>query len=177
MPVPVDPFNFTAGDTAVGDQVDARFAPLYSAMDGALDDDNIDALTQAKLIVPCARRHRLGEGEAYQQLAGGFGTVNLPTVAYSNEVDVSVADTLKITQAGVYLTVLNAPVTVSSVGLLQIRVGGSPIQSAYAFKGFAIVTALMRLSVGNLVTAFYFNDGGAQAGVTGVELSLARLAT
>lgn len=41
MTVPSDPYNFTNGATADGDQVDARFAPLYAALNGALDVDNV----------------------------------------------------------------------------------------------------------------------------------------
>lgn len=40
MPVPSDPFNFTNGAVADAEQVDARFAPLYAALDGALDHTN-----------------------------------------------------------------------------------------------------------------------------------------
>lgn len=47
MTVPTDPYNFTNGSTADGDQVDARFAPLYAALSGALDVDNVlDAILE-----------------------------------------------------------------------------------------------------------------------------------
>lgn len=48
-PVPSDPFDFTNGATADADQVDARFAPLYAALDGALDDENVASFTSAVL--------------------------------------------------------------------------------------------------------------------------------
>jgi hypothetical protein len=49
MPVPTDPFNFSNGATADADQVDARFLPLYTALAGALDDDNVDEFSEAAL--------------------------------------------------------------------------------------------------------------------------------
>ena len=53
MPVPSDPYNFTNGTTADGDQVDARFAPLFAALNHALDDENVASFTSAvlKLLV------------------------------------------------------------------------------------------------------------------------------
>jgi hypothetical protein len=41
MPVPTDPYNFVTDTIADADQVDARFAPLYEALDGALDESNM----------------------------------------------------------------------------------------------------------------------------------------
>lgn len=55
MPVPSDPYNFTNGTTADGDQVDARFAPLYAALDHALDDDNVASFTSAVLKLSVGR--------------------------------------------------------------------------------------------------------------------------
>lgn len=49
MPVPTDPYNFANGATADGDQVDARFAPLFAALNGGLDDTNVAAFTSAVL--------------------------------------------------------------------------------------------------------------------------------
>lgn len=51
MPVPTDPYNFTNGTTADGEQVDARFAALYAALAGGLDASNVSAasLTEALL--------------------------------------------------------------------------------------------------------------------------------
>ena len=44
-PVPVDPYTFAngPGNVADGVQVNERFDPLYEALDGALDDDNLVA--------------------------------------------------------------------------------------------------------------------------------------
>ncbi len=39
-PIPTDPYNFSAGAVADAEQVDARFAPLYAALNGALDQTN-----------------------------------------------------------------------------------------------------------------------------------------
>lgn len=41
MPVPTDPYNFVVDTIADPEQVDARFAPLYEALDGALDETNM----------------------------------------------------------------------------------------------------------------------------------------
>ncbi len=41
MTVPTDPYDFTNGATADAEQVDARFAPLYAALNHALDTDNL----------------------------------------------------------------------------------------------------------------------------------------
>ena len=41
MPVPTDPYNFTNGTPADAEQVDARFALLYAALNGALDASNM----------------------------------------------------------------------------------------------------------------------------------------
>lgn len=41
MPVPADPFDFVNQTVADAEQVDARFAPLYAALDGALDESNL----------------------------------------------------------------------------------------------------------------------------------------
>lgn len=49
MTVPTDPFNFTNGSVADADQVDARFLPLYTALAGALDVDNLLAAVKDKL--------------------------------------------------------------------------------------------------------------------------------
>lgn len=49
MTVPTDPFNFTNGTVADADQVDARFLPLYTALTGALDVDNLLAAVKQKL--------------------------------------------------------------------------------------------------------------------------------
>ena len=55
MPVPSDPYDFTNGATADAEQVDARFAPLYAALDGALDDENVAAFTSAVLKLSVGR--------------------------------------------------------------------------------------------------------------------------
>lgn len=49
MPVPTDPYNFVAGATADAEQVDARFLPLYTALNGALDAENIVAAVREQL--------------------------------------------------------------------------------------------------------------------------------
>lgn len=41
MTVPTDPFLFVNGTVADGSQVNARYAPLYAALSGALDTDNL----------------------------------------------------------------------------------------------------------------------------------------
>lgn len=61
MTVPVDPFNFTNGTTADAEQVDARFAPLYAALDGALDVDNLLAAVKQKLGLSDAGAVRRGK--------------------------------------------------------------------------------------------------------------------
>lgn len=43
MPVPVDPYNFTNGTVADAEQVDARFSPLYAALNAAVDQTNLKA--------------------------------------------------------------------------------------------------------------------------------------
>lgn len=55
MPVPSDPYDFTNGATADAEQVDARFAPLYAALDGALDDENVAAFTSEVLKLTVGR--------------------------------------------------------------------------------------------------------------------------
>jgi hypothetical protein len=40
MPVPTDPFSFANDTLADALQVNARFAPLYATLDGALDESN-----------------------------------------------------------------------------------------------------------------------------------------
>lgn len=65
MPVPTDPYNFTAGEPASGDQVDARFAPLYAALNGALDSTNLAASVRngyLKLATVADRKVAFGSG-------------------------------------------------------------------------------------------------------------------
>ena len=55
MPVPNDPHTFADGGTADGEQVNERFDPLYAALDGALDDDNVASFT-SKILKPTLGR-------------------------------------------------------------------------------------------------------------------------
>jgi hypothetical protein len=50
-PVPTDPYDFTNGGVADAEQVDARFAPLYTALNGALDATNLAAALKSILGV------------------------------------------------------------------------------------------------------------------------------
>lgn len=61
MTVPSDPYNFTNGTTADADQVDARFLPLYTALNGALDVDNLLAAVKQKLGLSDASVVRRGK--------------------------------------------------------------------------------------------------------------------
>lgn len=81
MTVPTDPYNFTNGATADADQVDARFAPLYAALSGALDVDNILDAVLEKLALNDGATIRRGSSiiatsEARSNAA--YGTLTTP---------------------------------------------------------------------------------------------------
>lgn len=70
-PVPTDPFNFINGATADAEQVDARFAPLYAALAGALDDSNVASIGIGKLAAAAWATH----APSLTNVAGGANTV------------------------------------------------------------------------------------------------------
>lgn len=53
MPVPIDPGPFVDDALADADEVNARFSPLYAALDGALDEANM-AVPKGAFRVHCA---------------------------------------------------------------------------------------------------------------------------
>lgn len=61
MTVPVDPHTFTAGTTADASQVNARYLPLYTALNGALDTDNFLPAVLDKIGVSSAATIRRGK--------------------------------------------------------------------------------------------------------------------
>lgn len=63
MTVPTDPFTFNDGGSQVasGVQVNSRFAPLYAALNGALDVDNLLAAVKDKLGLSDATTVRRGK--------------------------------------------------------------------------------------------------------------------
>lgn len=81
MTVPTDPYNFTNGTTADGDQVDARFAPLYAILNGALAADNLGgALLNKwlKLASAVDRKVAFGAFFASTGLGGDRAAYNIP---------------------------------------------------------------------------------------------------
>lgn len=61
MTVPTDPFTFVNGTTADATQVNARYGPLYAALNGALDVDNLLAAVKTKLGLSDAGNVRRGK--------------------------------------------------------------------------------------------------------------------
>lgn len=59
-PVPSDPYNFVTGAVADADQVDARFAPLYASLAGALDAENLATAVRAALALSDPTTSRRG---------------------------------------------------------------------------------------------------------------------
>ena len=62
MPVPTDPYNFVNGDVADADQVDARFSPLYAALDGAVDHSNMAVPKVLSAYLSAATAHLTTQG-------------------------------------------------------------------------------------------------------------------
>jgi hypothetical protein len=60
-PVPTDPYDFTNGGVADAEQVDARFAPLYAALNAGVDETNLAAALKAILGVSDAGTVRSGK--------------------------------------------------------------------------------------------------------------------
>lgn len=81
MTVPSDPYNFTNGATADGDQVDARFAPLYAALNGALDVDNVLDAVLEKLALNDGATIRRGKSiiaTSESRTNTAYGTLTTP---------------------------------------------------------------------------------------------------
>lgn len=62
MTLPTDPYNFTNGATADAEQVDARFSPLYAALNGALEPRNFAAGFGAAQRATLTTAFNLSEG-------------------------------------------------------------------------------------------------------------------
>lgn len=61
----IDPYNFTNGEAADAEQVDARFAAVLGQVNGNLDETNIKdaAVTNVKLAAAAVRQAHIADGE------------------------------------------------------------------------------------------------------------------
>ncbi len=82
MPVPVDPFSFAPNTTIASSQVNARFAPLYAALNAALDASNL-AAGRLDLSAAAGPLSAAGEGLG-DKLALYGGSVNYGLGLQSN---------------------------------------------------------------------------------------------
>lgn len=83
MTVPTDPLTFTdgIGQVASGAQVNARFAPLYATLNGALDVDNMLQAVKEKLGLSDAVSPRRGEAiiaASQARTPGAYGPMATP---------------------------------------------------------------------------------------------------
>lgn len=81
MTVTPDPYTFANATTADATQVNARYAPLYAALNGALDVDNILAAVKEKLGLSDAstvRRGRTVVATAQGRTNTAYGTLATP---------------------------------------------------------------------------------------------------
>lgn len=79
MTVPTDPFNFANGAIADADQVDSRFLPLYTALNGALDVDNLVSTLKEKVGVSDGSVTRRGSSNiavAGTRTSTGYGALS-----------------------------------------------------------------------------------------------------
>lgn len=81
MAVPTDPYDFTNGTIADGDQVDLRFKRLYDALNptvDGLDATNFDlSAAQAFLQLVAPGTHKFGIGTSSGLWAGAFLDVDI----------------------------------------------------------------------------------------------------
>ncbi len=103
MPVPVDPFSFAPNTTAASAQVNARFAPLYAALSGALDSTNMAqppvtaAETGLKIIrgrVSIAGAILSGAGFTVTKGSAGVYTLNFTAPFSSRPSITAIAETV-----------------------------------------------------------------------------------
>lgn len=165
MPVPVDPYNFSAGTTADADQVDARFAPLYSVLNNGLDESNILRVTPTEIAVPSARRSTVNQGN---YAAAVSAVIPLEVLDWATSFDGSVANTLKVVTPGVYSVVGQGFNNGNGIGRFEVWRNGAVIAGNRGANVNAqtSVAWLGRLAANDLLTLVFVNDGGVSGWLT-----------
>ncbi len=187
MPVPTDPYNFVNNTTADGDQVDARFLPLYNALNGALDNTNLasNAVTTAKITDASVTAPKIG-GQAYTRVyhnttqslsTGVFEVLSFNTVRYErvdDMYDAAVSSRLTARRAGLYA--VGAHVTIGSGGAqaraLHLRKNGTDyIARNYGHTGgtdswSGSTSTEVELAIGDYVQAVAFQSTGGSVNVS-----------
>jgi hypothetical protein len=81
MTVPTDPYSFVNGTTADATQVNARYAPLYAVLNGALDVDNLLGAVKDKLGLSDPSTVRRGKSiiaASESRTSPAYGTLQTP---------------------------------------------------------------------------------------------------
>lgn len=115
MTIPDDPYNFANGTVADADQVDARFAPLYSILSAGLGDDNLmdDGISLGKLRpYVAAMRHSAPTQFIGSDITGEqrivFNTVVIDERPLGESAQADIAnDWLVCRESGIYLVFAN----------------------------------------------------------------------
>ncbi len=186
MPVPTDPYNFVNGTTADGDQVDARFLPLYTALNGALDNTNLasNAVTTAKITDASVTAPKIG-GQAYtrayhnatQSLTTGVtAALSFNTLRYErvdDMYDAAAVSRLTARRAGLYA--IGAHVNIASGGgggrAVYLRKNGTDyLARQFVHTGgtndwMASISTEVELAVNDYVEALAYQASGASINV------------
>jgi hypothetical protein len=161
MPVPSDPFTFTTGQTADATQVNARFNPLYAALNAALDASNLanGAVTAAKLAELAVTNAKLA-ANAVANINLADGAVSLAKLADAAVGPTKLADLAvtgaKIADATIALAKLAfKPVTSSeATALRKVRGRVNASGGVVLGSGFSVTKGATGLYTINFAEAF-----------------------